>query len=325
MNIRQLLLLTHLLSIVACLQTVPVIVASHKLVPDLKSEIRSDNLEAHNTTSVTNLIKKLITQCSSDEYVLVNIPGLTLDDVTDSKRDLWPYVRNYLKLSSTLVGLPWVHGTLNYKFLEKYIIKNCQAEAIYVNRVDDNEVQPYYDVRTRAIVVNLPPLPEQDDVPARLQKLLEYDELIRKILRKLPSPHFTLIISSDVTSLTHPVPTPHIKANPEDFEIFNEIVNHESRETEYERNDRFKSVEPVWYEPKTTEDRYLRNKKKDEIHLFNYELWSKNEKLVSTIIVMILGLFLMKFIEWFNKFKQYIIESNKRKNQLIIDQNKRID
>ncbi|KAK6202434.1 uncharacterized protein RJT21DRAFT_19697 [Scheffersomyces amazonensis] len=323
MKIRQIfLVLTFSITFVTALQTVPVIVASHKLVPELKSEINADNIEAHNVTSVTNMLKKLITACSSDEYLLVNIPGLQLDDITDNKVEQWPFVSNYLKMASSLVGLPWVHGTLDFQFLERYIIRNCQAEAVYVNSVNHEEVAPYYDVRTRVIVVNLPPLPIDG---SRDGTLKEYDELIRKIIRKLPSPHYTLLITSDVTTTTHPVPHTFIRSNPDRFEIFNNIINHSSRATEYERNDNVKNVDPIWHKPKHTNDRYLRNKKKDEIHFFrDNELWMKYQQLVTTVIVMILGLFMMKIISIFGNIKQWIIDK-KRKNQLIIEKNKKHD
>lgn len=140
----------------------PLLVASHKLVPGLQSEINESNLRPHNVTSVTNMLKKLITQCSSDAYVIVDQPGLTYEDLTDKKRENWPFLINYLYMSSTIVGLPRIEPGLDLDFIENYIINTCDAETINVWHDDDNEVTDYFDVRTRVIKITLSPIRSEE-------------------------------------------------------------------------------------------------------------------------------------------------------------------
>ena len=316
---KLILVLVSIFQIVASMQTVPVLVASHKLVPGLKNEINSDNLLIHNLTSVTNMIKKLISSCSSDAYLIINQPGLTLEDLNMKHIDDWGFLRKYLTMSSTVVGLPYVNEPLDLPYLEKYIIKNCQAETINVD-VNDDEVGQYYDTRTRVIRTNLSPLPTKNE--GRYQVIREHDEILRKILRILPSPHFTIILTSDVKSFSHPVARFIRAENPNNFEIFNDIVNDPARKSEVERNDRFHKVDPQWNSPRHSNDRYLENKKKDEIHLFDYDLWFKNEKLVLTIAVMILSIFIVRIVSLSKNIISKISEK-KQKPGLIGNSKKR--
>ncbi|ODV80989.1 BIG1-domain-containing protein [Suhomyces tanzawaensis NRRL Y-17324] len=294
------------------LKALPVLVASHKVVPGLKSEISTDNSHIHNITSVTNMVKKLITQCSADEYIIINQPGLSYTDLTENKKDDWSLIRKYLILASTIIGLPRVAEPLDLDYIERYIIRNCDAELIKVVNDDENEVRPYYDVRARVIRIDLSPLPE--DAEERSATIREHDDLIRKIIRKLPSPHYNIIMTSSTLSSFHPVPASAMKKYPKDFEIFNDIVNDPSRLEEIERNNNFHKVEPYNHVNKHTNERYLKNKKKDEIHLFDNELWVKHERLVTTILVMVATLFTMKTINVVNALKSKITKKKAAKS-----------
>ncbi|CAK9435667.1 uncharacterized protein LODBEIA_P03940 [Lodderomyces beijingensis] len=279
----------------------PVLIASHKLVPNLNTEISDSNINPHNTSSVTNLLKKLVTQCSSDAYLIVDQPGLTYKDLTKSKGENWPYLRNYLYMSSSIVGLPKVDTGIDWDYIEKYIIKTCDAETL---RVHQGEAADYYDIRTRVIRMTLDPLPDVN----REQAIREHDQLIRKNLRKLPSPHYTLILTSSNPGIVHPVPEFVARRNPENFEIFSDIVHDAQHNGGVEKNDRFHKPEPNWNSVRDSNGRYFENKKKDELHLFDSELWAKNEKLVTTVLVMVLSLFMIKTFSVVNSIKRKVIE-----------------
>lgn len=148
---------TFILSVYA-LESVPVILSSHRVVKGLKSKKAFG--EVHTGEEVTNLAKQLITECSSDEYILVNQPGLILEDLRIMEKDHWPFLRKYLAMSSTVLGIPRVNSVLDLAYLEKYIIKTCDAETIRVVNGDEEEVEQYYDVRTRVIQVQMPELPD---------------------------------------------------------------------------------------------------------------------------------------------------------------------
>ncbi|KGQ97244.1 protein BIG1 [Candida albicans P37005] len=321
---RLFVLLAYIIPFILC-QLTPVLVASHKLVRGLKEEINPSNTLPHNVTSVTNMLKKLITECSSDAYLLINQPGLTYADLTTEKKDNWPFLRNYLYMSSTIVGLPRVENPIDLDFLEQYIISNCDAETINVWHDSEDEVVDYYDIRKRVIRIDLSPLSisNHDD---RVKEIFEHDQLIRKILRKLPSAHYTIILTSLEPGIVHPVPRFLMEETPASFEIFDDIINDPFHNREIEKNDRFHKVEPNWNPIRDSNDRYYRNKKKDEIHLFDYELWEKNEKLITTIFVMVLSLFMMKIISFFNYLKQKIIQKKQQKSKRgIIADDKKLD
>ncbi|RCK63877.1 Protein BIG1 [Candida viswanathii] len=309
---RVLYLLALLLPLVTC-RIAPVLVASHKLVRGLKQEINPSHLAVHNVTSVTNMLKKLITDCSSDAYLIVNLPGLTYQDMTTANKDNWPFLRKYLYMASTLVGLPRVQSTLDLDFLEQYIINNCDAETVNVFQSHE-EVVEYYDVRTRVIRMDLAPL-SNEDYDVRVTQIYDCDQLLRKIIRKLPSPHYSIIFTSLEPGVIHPVPKSAMEKDPDSFQIFSDILHDPRNNKEVEKNDRFHKVEPNLNPIRNSNDKYIRNKKKDEIHLFDYELWAKNEKLITTIFVMIVSIFMMKIIAFFKALKQKISEYKENKNK----------
>lgn len=288
-SMHWILALTTLVASVKALAS-PALVLSHKLVPDLALEVEKPYTKHQDPQNVTNMIKKLVTECSSDIYLLVNIPGLTSAEMTGNKEHIWPNVIKYIHMSSSVVGVPWVDGPLDFQFLENYIIKTCKAEAVNVH-FDAHEMPKYIDTRKRVVHADLSPLPEDREL--RYATIRHIDELIGEILRKAPSPHYTIVILLDVLSPVHPIPQFALDESPERFEIFYDLIL--SRKQEVERNNyMYNDVEPYWNHNGDPMKAYLERRKKDEIHFFNYELWQKNEKLISTIALMIATLFVMK-------------------------------
>ncbi|KAG7663638.1 BIG1 [[Candida] subhashii] len=274
--------------------------------------------QPHNITSVTNLIKREITQCSSDVYLIINQPGLTYQDLTSFEKDNWYFLRKYTYMASTGIGIPRIEGTLDLDYIENYIIKTCEAEVINVFHESEDEVVDYFDTRKRVIRVDLGDLPTE----GRGHEIQKHDELLRKIMRKVPSPHYTIILTSTEPGITHPVPAIHMEQSPDRFEIFYDIFSDPKNSGEFEKNDRFHSVEPDWNNARHSNDRYIQNKKKDEIHLFDYELWTKNEKLITTIFVMIVSLFMMKTLSFLNNLKKRIMERKLNKKRVILPTDK---
>lgn len=324
-----LIALTYLSPVIYAFQASPLVIASHKLVKGLRDELDHDNATPHEEKTVTNLLKKLVTECSSDAYLLINQPGLRYTDLTTSKEDQWPFLRKYLTLASTVVGIPWIKNPIDLDFIENYIIKNCDAETISVLQEDENEVNKYIDTRKRIIRVELNDLPEdsEDEPGIRDFTLSSHDELIRKILRKVPSPHYTIILTSNSPSTVHPIPELVVRSKPEKFELMHDIINHPSRLAEVERNNNFQKVDPNWNLDKNTITRYVENRKKDEIHLFrDNDLWEKHEKLVTTLVLMIFSIFMIRIIKFFGYLKLKISQKfTKSKGGLINGDRKKVD
>jgi Txe/YoeB family toxin of Txe-Axe toxin-antitoxin module len=314
-------LLAQLSGFCLCLTAVPLLVASHKLVPGLKDEISDETYVAHNQTSVTNMIKKLITKCSSDTYMIINQPGLKYEDINDFRREDWKFIYKYTVLASTVIGLPFVNEPLDLDYIEEYARMTCEAETMFLKNQNDDEIEEYFDTRTRVIRVELPELSQ--DKQERFSQIRHNDELLRKILRKLPSPHYTIILTSTLPVSFHPLPQFVYSDSPQEFNVFSLITDDPSRLNEVERNDRFHRPVPDFNVNRHTNNRYLENKKKDEIHFFDYDLWTKNEKLIMTIFIMILTLVLKKFFEFINSIKSKIVNKNKSKG--LIGSTKKVD
>lgn len=299
------LILAAFIPCASAFRAAPVIVASHKLVRGVKAP--KDFYQVNDGEGVTNMIKQLVTECSSDEYIIVDLPGLRLEDVRVYEKDNWHFLRKYLTMASTVVGIPMCGNPIDLGFIEKYIIKTCNAETINVIHLNDEEVNEYHDTRTRVVRVNLQELPSYEtERQERAEQIKRYDDLVRKIIRKLPSPHYTLIVTSSTLQPYHFTPKAIVELNPEQFQVFSDIVHEPSRDVEYERNDRFHHAKPDLNAPRYTNDRYLSNKKRDQIHLFDYDLWKKNERLVMTILMMILGLVVVQLASLTKFFLQKI-------------------
>ncbi|GEQ67886.1 hypothetical protein JCM33374_g1552 [Metschnikowia sp. JCM 33374] len=295
-----------LIAAATALQAVPFLFASHKLVPGLKKEILQPNTRTQDPVQVTNLIKKAVTECSSDVYVLMNVPGITNGDMIASRKGEWRHLQNYLHMASSVVGLPWIEGTLDLAFLEQYVIRTCKADAIHA--YSEHDVADYIDTRKRVIRIETSPLPEGG--PARHAALAEADDLLRKILRKSPSPHYTIVITSDVVVPVHPVPDVAIASSPRSFELFHDVVNDPRREEEVERNAyMYQDVEPFWNNAPDSTELYLQRKKNDEVHLFRSELWQKNEKLVATVAMMVASLVIIQTLNFTKWLKNRILQN----------------
>lgn len=270
------------------LASAPLLLALHRLVPNLRDHLRPGIAYAHNESSITHMLKYLVTQCLLDAYLLVDQPGLRYEDLVELRREWWPFLRRYTTLASLIVGLPWIQTPIDFDHFEQYIVKTCEAETM---RADGDEGDTFYDTRKRVVRVRLRPLPMDGK---RNLVAIENDEVLRKILRKLPSPHYTIIFSTSEPGPSHPIPPSVVENDPEKYTLFNDIFNHPSREVEVERNDNFHKAEPQWPENRHTNQRYLRNKILSQVHLFDIEHWTKYERLVTTIALMVLGLLALK-------------------------------
>lgn len=291
MKVSCILALLLIFSPCFCFDAVPLVVASHKLVKGLRDELSGNNFKPYKVDEATNMIKKLVTQCSSDEYLIISQPGLRLNDITDLEKDNWPHLYKYLTLSSTVVGLPWVEEPVDLDYLEKYILRTCKAEMINVDHEDEREVN-YIDSKTRVIRIELSELPSVDNLDERRNEMRKHDSLIRQILRKLPSPHYTIIFTAPTTQDYHPLPRAAIEHSPTRFNVFNSVTNDPLRKNEVERNDRFHRPPMNSHRGVNAMHQYVENRKKNEVHLFSRKTWENNEKLIATVVVMATAIFM---------------------------------
>jgi hypothetical protein len=116
---------------------------------------------------VNEVAKKMLDACSADAIILVNQPGLTMDDLEDYEP--FTMLRTYCFMSSTLGVVPRLQRPLDLDKLADYALKKCGGDVIRVEGLD--EVETYIDSGRRIIRINFPPLPQ--DSESRREALMQ--------------------------------------------------------------------------------------------------------------------------------------------------------
>ncbi|ODV62267.1 Big1p ASCRUDRAFT_6872 [Ascoidea rubescens DSM 1968] len=177
----------------------PLIVSSAKLIPGLLPKVPRIKPNPYPIDDILKLSKQLISSCSSNSFILINQPGLTLTDLKNY--DNVPNLISYLDSFSTVLTFPFAESPSTDFFNKKisnYIIRNCNAEIIHVNQDDgddDDSVPHYIDTRTKIILINFSKLPT-NNYHLRNFRLQENDLILKKIIRKLPTPYHSIFLTS---------------------------------------------------------------------------------------------------------------------------------
>ncbi|ODQ81542.1 hypothetical protein BABINDRAFT_165084 [Babjeviella inositovora NRRL Y-12698] len=243
-----LLVLCGLISQAICFQSSPAVIFSHSLVPGISLKLASPKPVPFSLDEVTSVANELVGHCSSNVYVLVSHPGLTLQDLANKHH--WPALRQAMSLSSTLLTFPHTRGVLDLDALEKTIIERCSAETITYNGDSwvDFKQHEFIDSRKRVVRLTFPPLPT--DPKERIEALLVRDTTLGMMLKRMPSPYHSVVYVSDTAQNVHPMPPAYQKSQPEKYEIFADLSQHPSRLHEVERNNHFGKIEPQWNQPR---------------------------------------------------------------------------
>lgn len=233
---------------------------SNPRIPGLIKQLPHTQQEPFTIDEVSQILEEAITQCSSDAYVIVTQPGLQLSDFTSFTN--YGYLRAFMAQASTIVSFPHILSddgeVLNVDFLESIISEHCHTQTYNVWEDDENEVPQYIDTRKRIIRVHLSPLPE--DSIKRGEMLKEHDELLKRIVRKIPSPYYSMFYTTESLSFYDSIPstpgfdpnvqketkelaTPELLAN----SIFPDItLLDKTRMVEMERNEIMRKKEPFF-------------------------------------------------------------------------------
>ncbi|CCF58141.1 hypothetical protein KAFR_0D04940 [Kazachstania africana CBS 2517] len=217
---------------------VPAILFSHKLSPGmLKYQENYESAMSLPSKSFDIIAEELLRKCNSDAIIFVNQPGLCKLDFEEFE-DEFKFLRKYIKVSSTSLKFEKVSGLHQNTFQNLIDItsKECNIDRFMTlrgNNTDDFE--PYIDTNKRIIVINYPPLPE-NDYDLRRKHIMDYDLYLRTILAQIPSPYQTVIYTSLERSL---VPKEDVMNNIEVFPgLFEDLA-------EEEKNDRLKDEPPA--------------------------------------------------------------------------------
>lgn len=263
----------------------------------------------------TEVAQKVLEHCSSDAYVFVDQPGVTLDDLADYSD--FKFLRTYAFMSSTLGAIPRAEEPLNFESLIKFVSGRCEPVS-FVEIEGFEEVETYIDSGRRVISIKFPELPPKDQPELRKESLKAADEALRSTLRKLPSPYHTVIYS---TSIAPPYLNRINEKRYAQMGIFPDISKDTSRQSEFERNNKVTEEEHKLPEKRT-------NLEKDDDWKYSIrkfidaDLVVDNEWLVLAIALTAL-VFIMKVsldvLSWIWNFlfkqEEKKKEASKRKNK----------
>lgn len=241
--------------------------------------------------------KELLGNCNSDAYIFVNQPGLSKLDFK-MYADSWKSLSRYINGSSSVlkfekVELPRTETNDLFDRLMEYTTKKCRIEdKIIITGNDTDSFQPYIDAKARIIRIDFPELPDADDQNAeksRGEAIEDYDMFLRKILAQIPSPDHTIVYTSLKPGLSHPnediIP----------IEIFPEIFNDESRQTEFERNYRIRDEKPFFHTPNPN----FKEVNSKYISVFDEEFVQQNKQILQAIVLGIIGFITLQVFFYF--------------------------
>lgn len=174
----------------------PALFFSELLIPGLRSKYhKSDNI--YTKKEVMSQLKLSIDQCSSDEYFIINQPGLQLQDF--AKFQNFGFLRAYMSKASSIQSVPNVltndEEALDLDFLNEYIERKCEAQTYKVVNDQQDEVPHYIDTKKRVIQIDFSDLPREE--PERSEVLAAHDEVLKQILQRLPSPHYFILLTTN--------------------------------------------------------------------------------------------------------------------------------
>ncbi|ODV93784.1 hypothetical protein PACTADRAFT_35536 [Pachysolen tannophilus NRRL Y-2460] len=293
----------------------PSIFFSEQLIPGLLNKQHLKN-NIYGVNELTSIIKSSVSECTSDAYFLINQPGLKLSDFEDFKD--FGYLRAFISRSSSIFPSPntITHDQgLNLDIIESYIKSHCKTDTYRVVNDNEAEVPHYIDIKKRIIRIEFSPLPENPE--ARKNTLIEHDMVFHNIARRLPSPHYFVLFTTDELREFNPEKSKNLDLLEEfpdylvsldqltdsqfkkiyDNSIFPDLTLFDkSRTVEMERNARVKQadVRPEFPKPRLKNEKVTSfineeiindrfNKDIDDIpHIFDKDLILENQFLVLT-------------------------------------------
>lgn len=244
----------------------------------MQSYVNNFNHLEFNNDRVQEVMRKLVEPCSADAFIVVNQRGLSLDDLQDPQ--YFKFLRTYMFKSSSLVSIPRIETPLRLDSVSGMVEKKCRAARVVLK--NGEELEDYFDTKKRVIVLDFDELPQ--DAQLRHTALLQNDQLLRNVIRKLPSPNHVLIYSNFDT---HQVLNKLNERRWRKLDIFSDITKDPSRSQEFERNNnRLENAVPHFNEKRTN---LLSDFEEEEIVVFDREFLRENENVVLAVLAVAVG------------------------------------
>ncbi|CUS21786.1 LAQU0S04e00760g1_1 [Lachancea quebecensis] len=291
--------LAFLVGLVSCLSAaqdgVPAILCSYKLSPglvQLGAALNGSN--ALSKSEFSELAKTMISRRRSDAYVLVDIPGLAISDFSIYEEEM-ESIRFFVESSSTALSFREVNladsKTDVFEELANFTKEEWDIDSQVVIRGEtEKDFVPYIDSNPRIIRINFQPLPEEgtsNNNRSRQDAIEAYDSFLKKVLRQLPSPEQTIVLTSLQKS------SPQGVGGSELYDIFPDLFQDPQKLAEVEVNDKILHNKPRFnkFKPK-------KSSSSEELpSIFEPEFVKKNSGLVILIVVSIVSFFILQTMQ----------------------------
>lgn len=209
------LILVHLCTTFgAKVNTSPALFMSYNLIPGLKPSLRHTEQLPFTEKETDLYLTRALEQCSSEHYIFVKVPGLTVQDF--SSFPLWHHLRARLSDASTFLSMPHIldsrgvamhgsrdsHSVIDWGHLEKVLDEECHVSKYQLNTMDYEEMPLVIHTQKTLVNINIPNflnLKQEEGSEGfqyRDQFIERLDELIRHVCMKFPTPKVTVLIGS---------------------------------------------------------------------------------------------------------------------------------
>ncbi|CAR24475.1 Big1p [Lachancea thermotolerans CBS 6340] len=301
--------LAFLTGLVKCLDaikdTVPAILCSYKLSPGMMQfQVELNGSSALSKSEFLGIAKTMISRRHSDAYVLVDIPGLAASDFSVYEEEM-EGIRYFVQSSSTALGFSEVNlvdtQTDVFEELANFTKEEWDVDIQTVIRGEvESDFVPYIDSNPRIIRINFKPLPEENtSTPnssrSRQDVIEAYDDFLKKVLRQLPSPEQTIILTSSQK------PSSQVIDGSEFYDILPDLFQDPQKLAEVEINDKNLHNKPQFNEPKPRHS----PPSEERLSILEPQFLEENRGLVVLIIISIALFFVLQTIQlWRGKPKQ---------------------
>ncbi|KAF3218997.1 hypothetical protein TWF679_000408 [Orbilia oligospora] len=202
---------------------------------NLPHSIQKGGLQSFGTgEQFLDAVKKTVSQCTSDAYILVLQPGIHESDFRDPKSA--PQIRKFTE-TNRFLGVMDAVGTVDLNIIEDYVKSRCQAHSVTVDASTSSFNSFDENATAQVIKLDFPVLPLHGE--ARKNGHSQNDNFLSALISMIPSARYTVVYVS--TPLGDPRLFVHDKKpEPEEHE-HQSFIEHQSllsRDVKPEENDK---------------------------------------------------------------------------------------
>lgn len=186
------LLIYITLATASILRTTPALFVSYKLIPGLTPSLPHSNQLPFTQNEAAVLLTRALEACNSEHYIFIKARGLSVDDF--HKFSEWHFLREKMSTASTHLVMPHIldakdtpinsDDIIPWEKLEETVLRDCNALKYVVDNMDAEGFPKIQHTNKILVEVKVP-----------RQRIGEIDELIRGILKKLPTANVGILLA----------------------------------------------------------------------------------------------------------------------------------